>query len=79
MSLYGGMSSHAHASPVASRSPLPSDVPPAAEKAWNAYFRRHPVVARLDHAAWGAAEIVGPLFWAALIVLYLWAAATPTG
>ena len=33
----------------------------------------HPVIAAINHLAAAAAEIIGPLLWAALIVLFLWA------
>ena len=33
----------------------------------------HPVIAAINRFAAAAAEVVGPLLWAALIVLFLWA------
>lgn len=73
------MWSHVRAGPAEPSSLLPRDVPPAAEKAWNDYFRSHASMARFDRAGCRLAEVIGPMFWAALILLFLWAELTPNG
>src|SRR4051794_40838209 len=47
------------------------------EQVWDAYFAEHPGVARLHVVASRVAEHVGPMCWAALIVLFLWALTLP--
>jgi len=37
------------------------------------YFAKHPLVGRINIAAAWFAEILGPMCWAALIILFVWA------
>src|SRR5215216_4108890 len=39
----------------------------------------HPAIAELHDIAGRLVEIIGPMFWAALIALFLWAEAAPLG
>ena len=54
---------------------MPPEPVQAAERAWEIYFSRHPVIDRVNGVAWRCAGIVGPMCWAALIVAFLWALA----
>jgi hypothetical protein len=51
---------------------LPPGPAPAAERAWEIYFSRHPVMARINRVAGYCAEMLGPMCWAALVVMFFW-------
>jgi hypothetical protein len=44
-----------------------------AQRALDNYFADHPAIAEINYLAGELAEILGPMFWAALIVLFIWA------
>ena len=37
------------------------------------YFAKHPLIGKINLVAAWLVEILGPMFWAALIVLFVWA------
>jgi hypothetical protein len=70
---YQGMTTRTERSIARIRLPQPEPAPTAVERAWERYFARHPVVAQINAVAGRLAETIGPMCWAALIVLYFWA------
>ena len=47
--------------------------PDPAQRTPQGYFAEHPVIPRINMAAAQLGEILGPVFWAALIIGFLWA------
>jgi hypothetical protein len=47
--------------------------PVPAQRTLQAYFAKHPVMAGTHKAAARLAEVLGPMFWAALIIGFVWA------
>jgi len=41
------------------------------------YFAKHPMIAKINLVAIWLTEILGPIFWAALIIAFAWAELFP--
>jgi hypothetical protein len=51
----------------------PVQSPEVARRQWERYFADHPVIAEINLLAAVLMETIGPMLWAALILLSLWA------
>jgi hypothetical protein len=43
------------------------------QRALQLYFAKHPVIAKINFVAAWLTEMLGPMFWAALIIAFAWA------
>ena len=49
-----------------------------AQRTLQQYFAKHPLIGKINLAAAWLAEILGPMFWAALIIGFVWAELSPS-
>ncbi len=56
---------------------VPKPWPSLTQTSWDRYYADHPAVAQIHLAAASLIETLGPMFWAALIVLFLWGQVAP--
>ena len=49
-----------------------------AQRTLQLYLAKHPVIAKINLAAAWLTEILGPMFWAALIIGFVWAELSPS-